>query len=337
MTMQRLAVLILAGLAFIAWTHAWGQPASSFDKSSGGSGQDYPNHPIRLVLPFPPGGNVDTFARVLARQLESQLGQTIVVDNRGGANGIIGFDIVAKAPPDGYTLMSTSFAFAVNPAMYKKLPYDTEKDFVPITNYVNGLGYLFVAHPSLTAHSVKEVIALAKEKALSYSSAGIGNGQHLAGELFSLKAGIHLLHVPYKGGGPALNAVLGGEVNLHFPAAIVAIPHVKGGRLRALGFTGASRLASLPDVPTIAEGGLPGFIYDTGWHAWFAPAKTPAAIVNKLHTEIRKAIQEPKLQEFFISGGYEPAGNTPAEFQKILRADIKRYAEIVRAAKIEAQ
>ena len=135
--------------------------------------------------------------------------------------------------------------------MYKKLPYDTEKDFVPITNYVNGLGYLFVAHPSLPAHSVKEVIALAKEKTLSYSSAGIGNGQHLAGELFSLKAGIHLLHVPYKGGGPALNAVLGGEVNLHFPAAIVAIPHVKAGRLRALGFTGASRLASLPDVPTI--------------------------------------------------------------------------------------
>jgi tripartite-type tricarboxylate transporter receptor subunit TctC len=337
MSMQRLAVLMLAGLACIAWTHAWGQPATSLDKSPGGSGQDYPNHPIRLVLPFPPGGNVDTFTRVLARQLESQLGQTIVVDNRGGANGIIGFDIVAKAPPDGYTLMSTSFAFAVNPAMYKKLPYDTEKDFVPITNYVNGLGYLFVAHPSLPARSVKEVIALGKEKPLSYSSAGIGNGQHLAGELFALKAGIRMLHVPYKGGGPALNAVLGGEVNLHFPAAIVAIPHVKAGRLRALGFTGASRLASLPDVPTISEGGLPGFIYDTGWHAWFAPAKTPAAIVNKLQTEIHKAVQEPKLQEFFISGGYEPKGDSPAEFQKTFRADIKRYAEIVRAAKIEAQ
>lgn len=337
MTMQRLAVLMLAGLALISWTHAWGQPASSFDKISGGPVQDYPNHPIRLILPFPPGGNVDTFARVLARQLESQLGQSIVVDNRGGANGIIGFDIAAKAPPDGYTLMCTSFAFAVNPAMYKKLPYDTEKDFVPITNYVNGLGYLFVAHPSLPAQSVKEVIALAKEKALNYSSAGIGNGQHLAGELFSLKAGIRLLHVPYKGGGPALNAVLGGEVNLHFPAASVAIPHVKAGRLRALGFTGASRLASLPDVPTISESGLSGFVYDTGWHAWFAPAKTPAVIVNKLHAEIRKAIQEPKLRDFFAAGGYEPAGDTPMEFQKKLKADIKRYAEIVRAAKIAAQ
>lgn len=332
MNMQRLAVLILAGLSFISWTYAWGQPASSRDKGTG----DYPNHPIRLVVPFPPGGNVDTFARVLARQLESQLGQTIVVDNRGGANGIIGFDIVAKAPPDGYTLMSTSFAFAVNPAMYKTLPYDTEKDFAPITNYVNGLGYLFVAHPSLAAHTVKEVIALAKEKTLSYSSAGIGNGQHLAGELFSLKAGIHLLHVPYKGGGPALNAVLGGETNLHFPAAIVAIPHVKAGRLRALGFTGASRLASLPDVPTVAEG-LPGFVYDTGWHAWFAPAKTPAAIVNKIQTEIHKAVQEPKLQEFFISGGYEPKAGSAAEFQKTFHADIKRYAEIVHAAKIKPQ
>lgn len=335
--MQRPVVLMFAWMVMILGSNAWGQTVLSSSDSSGVSGQAYPNHPIRLVLPFPPGGNVDTFARVLARQLESQLGQSIVVDNRGGANGIIGFDIVAKAPPDGYTLMSTSFAFAVNPAMYKNLPYDTEKDFVPITNYVNGLGYLFVAHPSLPAHSVKEVIALAKEKPLSYSSAGIGNGQHLAGELFSLKSGIRLLHVPYKGGGPALNAILGNEVNLHFPAAIVAIPHVKGGRLRALGFTGAARLASLPDVPTIAEGGLPGFVYDTGWHAWFAPARTPAAIVNRIHAEIAKALQEPKLREFFVSGGYEPAGNTPAEFQKILRADIKRYAEIVRAAKIQAQ
>ena len=335
--MQRSVILMFIWFVLNSGSNAWGQTVSSFDKSSAGPRQAYPEHPIRLVLPFPPGGNVDTFARVLARQLESQLGQSIVVDNRGGANGIIGFDIVAKAPPDGYTLMSTSFAFAVNPAMYKKLPYDTEKDFVPITNYVNGLGYLFVAHPSLPAHSVKEVIALAKEKPLNYSSAGIGNGQHLAGELFSLKSGIRLLHVPYKGGGPALNAVLGGEVNLHFPAAIVAIPHVKAGRLRALGFTGAARLASLPDVPTIAEAGLPGFVYDTGWHAWFAPARTPAAIVNRIHAEIAKALQEPKLREFFVSGGYEPAGSTPAEFQRIFHTDIKRYAQIVRAAKIEAQ
>jgi len=296
----------------------------------------YPNRPIRLVVPFPPGGNVDTFARMLARQMEQQVGQTIVVDNRGGANGIVGFDIVAKAPPDGYTLASTSFAFAVNPSLYKSLPFNTEKDFVPITNFVNGLGYLMVIHPSVPAHSVKEFIALAKDKPLRYSSAGIGNGQHLCAELFSLKAGVHLLHVPYKGGGPALNAVLGNEVHVHFPAAIVGIPHVKADRLRALGFTGEKRLSSMPDLPTVGEG-LPGFVFDTGWHAWFAPAKTPPAIIAKVHEEIRKAIATPKVRDFFLSGGYEPAGATPAEFRKTFHADIKRYAEIVKAAKIQAQ
>ncbi len=327
--MRRAVGLAFACAVVIAGNPAWGQVAA-------GAGP-YPNHPVRLVLPFPAGGNVDTFARVLARQMEAQMGQPFVVDNRGGANGIVGFDTVAKAAPDGYTLMSTSFAFALNPSMYKKLPYDTEKDFAPITNYVIGLGYLFVVHPSLPVHSAKELITLARDKPLNYSSAGIGNGQHLAAELFSLKAGIRLLHVPYKGGGPALNAILGNEVNMHFPAAIVAIPHIKAGRLRVLAFTGAARLASMPDVPTLAEAALPGFVYDTGWHGWFAPARTPAAIISKLHAEITKALREPKLREFFVTGGYEPAGASPAEFQKILRADIKRYAEIVRTARIDAQ
>jgi tripartite-type tricarboxylate transporter receptor subunit TctC len=304
---------------------------------TGDHGKKFPDHPVRLVVPFPPGGAVDTFARILAQQVEMQMGQPIVVDNRGGANGIIGFNIVAKAPPDGYTLLSTSFAFAVNPAVYKSLPYDTANDFAPITNYINGLGFVLVAHPSLPAHSVKELIALAKEKPLSYSSAGIGNGNHLAAELFNIKAGTQLLHVPYKGGGPALNAVLGGEINLQFSSAIVALPYVKSGRLRALGFTGATRFASLPDVPTINEGGLPGFFYDTGWHAWFAPAKTPAAIVKRVHAEIRKAVQEPKLKDYFIAGGYDPRADAPAEFQKTFRADIKRYAEIVAVAKIKPQ
>jgi len=332
---MRQAIVLM--VAWLAGGTAWAQTVSSSDSRAGGPGQAYPNRPIRLVVPFPPGGNVDTFARMLTKQLETQLGHSLVVDNRGGANGIVGFDIVAKAPPDGYTLMVTSFAFAVNPSMYKKLPYDTERDFVPVTNYVNGLGYLLVAHPSVPANSVKELIALAKEKPLRYGSAGIGNGQHLAGELFCLKAGIKMLHVPYKGGGPVLNAVLGGEVQLNFPAAIVAMPYVKAGRLRALGFTGAARLASLPDVPTIAEEGLPGFFYDTGWHALFAPAKTPGAIVNRLHAEIRKVIEVPQLRNYFISGGYEPKADSPAEFRKTFLADIKRYAEIVRIARIEAQ
>jgi tripartite-type tricarboxylate transporter receptor subunit TctC len=331
MSAQRFAIMMLAGL--VTCSIASAQRAASV----GAGTAVYPDHPIRLIVPFPPAGNVDTFARVLARQLESQLRQVIVVDNRGGANGIIGFDTVAKAPADGYTLMSTSFAFVVNPAMYKKLPYNTEKDFVPITNFVNGLGYVFAAHPSLPVQSVKEVIALAKQKPLSYSSPGVGNGQHLAAVLFGLKAGVDLLHVPYKGGGPALNAIIGGEVNLSFPSATVSLSYVKSGRLRALAFTGASRLASLPDVPTVAESGLPGFVFDTGWHAWFAPAKMPAAIVNKLHAEIYKAVREPKLQDIFVAGGYESAAGSPADFEKTFRADIKRYAEIIQAARIEPQ
>ncbi len=311
--------------------------ANTATQAAAGAPHAYPDRPIRLVLPFPPGGNVDSFGRVLARQLESQLGQPIVVDNRSGANGIVGVDIVAKAPPDGHTLLDTSFSFVINPSIYRKLPYDTERDFVPITNFAVGLGYLFTAHPSVPAQSMKELIALAKSTQLRYSSPGIGNGQHLAAELLAMKAGIRLLHVPYKGGGPALTAALGGEVHLTFTGAIVGIPHVKSGKLRALGFTGASRLASLPEVPTIDEAGVPGFLYDSGWHGLFAPAGTPAAIVNRLHAEIVKAVQEPRLRDYLVAGGYEPKADPPAEFRKIVRADIRRYGELVRTAKIESQ
>ena len=301
------------------------------------AGQHYPDRPVRLIVPFPPGGNVDAFARVLARQVEIQMSQSIVVDNRGGANGIVGADLVAKAAPNGYTLLGTSIAFVVNAGMYKNLPYDSVKDFVPITNFAFGLGYLMTVNPNVAAQSVKDLIALAKTTDLRYSTPGIGNGQHLAAELFASKANVRLLHVPYKGGGPALNAVLGGEVQITFPAVAVGSPHVKAGRLRALGFTGASRVASLPDVPTIAEAGVPGYRFDSGWHAWFAPAKTPPAIVNRLYAAIREALKEPKLRDYFIAGGYEPRGDSPDEFRTQFASDLKLYAEIVRAAKIEAQ
>ncbi|MEQ1773176.1 MAG: tripartite tricarboxylate transporter substrate binding protein [Burkholderiales bacterium] len=300
--------------------------------------QNFPARPIRVVVPFPAGGNVDTYIRQLARQMEISMGQPLVVDNRGGANGIVGCDIVAKGAPDGYTILATSIAFAVNPAMYKKLPYDSEKDFTPITNYANGLGYILTAHPSVPATNIKELIALAKKQPLRYGTAGIGNGQHLAGVLFSQKAGIEMLHVPYKGGGPVLTAVLGGEVHLNFPGASVAVPHVKSGKLRGLGFTGDKRISSLPDVPTIAESGLPGFNFDTGWHAMFAPPKTPAVLINRFHSEVRKAFDSnTQLRETFSSTGYEPAADSPATFDKLFRADLKKYATIVRAAKIEAQ
>ena len=308
---------------------------------STGSGQIFPNRPIRVVVPFPAGGNVDTYIRQLARQMENTLGQSLVVDNRGGANGIVGCDIVAKAVPDGYTILATSIAFAVNPAMYKKLPYDSEKDFTPITNYANGLGYVLAAHPSVPATNIKELIALAKKQPLQplrYGSAGIGNGQHLAGELLAQKAGIEWLHVPYKGGGPVLTAVLGGEVHLNFPGATVAVPHIKSGKLRGIGFTGAKRISSLPDLPTIAESGLPGYQFDTGWHAMFAPPKTPAAIINRYHAEVRKAFESSaSLRDTFTSTGYEPAAASPAEFDKLFKADLKRFAAIIKAAKIDPQ
>ena len=326
--MRQLLIAVLATAACAVSAHAQ-NPSTA---------QAFPTRPIRVVVPFPAGGNVDTYIRQLARQMEISMGQPLVIDNRGGANGIVGCDIVAKAAPDGYTILATSIAFAVNPAMYKKLPYDSEKDFTPITNYANGLGYVLAAHPSVQASNVRELIALGKKQPLRYGSAGIGNGQHLAGVLFSQKAGIEMLHVPYKGGGPVLTAVLGGEVHLNFPGASVAVPHVKSGKLRGIGFTGDKRISSLPDLPTIAESGLPGFNFDTGWHAMFAPPKTPAALINRFHAEVRKAFESnAQLRETFISTGYEPAAAPPADFDKLFKADLKRFAAIVKAAKIEAQ
>jgi tripartite-type tricarboxylate transporter receptor subunit TctC len=322
--MRRLTCTAVAALALLAM-------------SASMAAESYPNRPVRVVVPFPPGGNVDTFARVLYRYVEQELGQPIIIDNRGGANSILGSDLVAKASPDGYTYLNTSFGFAVNPAIVRKLPFDVEKDFLPVTNVALGSGYLLVVHPSVPAKSVSELMALAKQKTLRYSTAGIGNGQHLAGALFAGRTGADMIHVPYKGGGPALNAVLSGEVEIHYPAASVGVPQVKSGRVRALGFTGPQRLSTLPDVPTIAEAGLPGYVADAGWHAVFAPAKTPMPIVNRMYGAIRKALEVPQVREHFVSGGYDPQGAPPAEWAKLFREDLKRYAEICRVAKIEMQ
>lgn len=301
--------------------------------------QNYPTRPIRVIIPFPPGGNVDVFGRVLWPQVEKELGQTVVIDNRGGANGMLGSHIVANATPDGYTMLNVSFSFAVNPSIVRKMPFDVVKDFAPVTDVALGTGYLMVSHPGFPPKTVKELIALAKQQPgkVRYSTAGVGNGQHLTGALFAERAGIDMLHVPYKGGGPAVIAVIGGEVQIHYPAPAVGIPHVKAGRLKGLGFTGNKRLTTLPDVPTVAESAIPGFFADAGWHGVFAPAKTPPAVVKKVQEAISRALQAPHVRDHFLNNGYEPQGHSPAEWGKLFRADLKRYAEIARIAKIEPQ
>lgn len=296
--------------------------------------EKYPSRPIRLIIPFPPGGNVDVFARVLYREVEKELGTNIVIDNRGGANGLIGADVVRQAAPNGYTIMNVSFSFAVNPAIVKNMPFDVEKDFVPVTNVATGLGYLLVVNTKTQINSVKDLIEVSKKQPLRYSSAGVGNGQHLAGALFSRVAKIDMLHVPYKGGGPAVQAVVGGEVHAHWPAPAVGIPHHKAGRLRAIAFSGARRLESLPDVPTIGET-VSGFVFDSGWHGVFAPKGTPAPIVKTLQEAIHKSLRVPHVHKHFVENGYEPDGDPPAVWAKKFKEDVKRFAEAAKAAGIE--
>lgn len=298
--------------------------------------QQYPSRPIRLIVPFPAGGNVDVFSRMLFRQVETEMGTNFVIDNRGGANGMIGADVVKNATPDGYTILNTSFGFAVNPAIMKKMPFDIVRDFTPVTNVATGLGYLVVVNPKVPVKSVTELIALAKKEQVRYSTAGVGNGQHLAGALLANMAKINMLHVPYKGGGPAVAACISGEVQVHFPAGSVGVPHHKAGRVRAIAFTGAKRLSSLPDIPTVGET-VNGYVADAGWHGVFAPAKLPAPIAKKLQVAIHKALQDPKVHAHFVDNGYEPNGDPPEVWAKQFRSDVKRFAEIAKAAGIEPQ
>jgi len=297
----------------------------------------YPSHPIRFVVSVSAGGTQDASARAVANQLTNQIGQPIVIDNRGGANGIIGSDIVAKAAPDGYTLLYTAIAFIVLPSAYKNLPFDISKDFIPITNTAVGQGVLLVVNSTFPAHSVKELIELAKRSELTYGSPGRGNGMHLITELFNNRAGIKMLPIVYKGTGPELTALLSNEIQVMAIPPVVVLQQIKSGRLRALGYSGAKRFEALPDVPTIDEAGIPGFQIGSGWHAIFAPAHTPATIVDKLYMEIHKALQVPSLRRFYSEGGYEVAGEPPAQFQKTFQTDVKKWGDIARLAGIKPE
>ena len=303
------------------------------------SAQPYPQRPVRLVLGFAPGGAPDSVARVLGQQLTVQMGQSFVLDNRPGANGIIGADLIAKGVPDGYTLLVTSASFAVNPAIYRKLPFDSLKDFAPVTNICSSEALLLVVNQTFPAQTVQELIALAKKPGakFAYGSSGIGNVLHLAGALFSARTGTSMVHVPYKGGGPLMNALMGGEIQLMFGNPATVLPQVRAGRLRAIAYNNATRAAILPEVPTMLEAGVTGMEMDPSWYGVFAPPQTPPALVARLQREFKTALAVPQVRERLVALGLEPVGNTPAEFGAFVAAAIKRAAELVRLAGIERE
>jgi tripartite-type tricarboxylate transporter receptor subunit TctC len=303
---------------------------------SGAYADDYPNRPVRLIIPFPPGGSNDVVGRLVAKQLSEVLGKQVFVDNHPGAGGVIGTQACSLTPPDGYTLCLVSLAHAVNPSLYK-LEYDPIKSFTPISILATGPNVL-VVHPDLPVHSVKELLELAKQKPgeLDYASAGIGSFQHLGAELFKLMSGAKLVHVPYKGGGPAMTDVISGHVKIMFSSLVQTTPFIKSGQLRALGTGGAKRSTVLPDVPTIAEAGVPGYVSDNWWGI-LAPAGTPALIVEKLYKDTQTALKAPELQAVFAREGASTLEMTSAEFGKYIESEMVKWSRVVKEGGITAQ
>jgi len=318
--MRRLSVEVLLGLCAV----------------SAAAADAYPNRPVRLVVPTGAGGNTDTFARIVADKLKGQLGQQVIVDNRTGASGIVGSDIVAKAAPDGYTLLMAFPSHPVNPSLYSDLPYDTLKDFAPVT-MVTSVTQVLLVNPKLSINSVKDLIAQVKERPGTFNHGVVGRGSlgDLSAEVFSMMSGARLTQIAYKGAPQVMTALIGGELQVYFSPPVVAIPQMKAGRVRALGVSTKKRLAAIPEVPTIAEAGLPGFEV-VGWNGILAPAKTPRAIIERLHAEIVKVVRTPEVEADIFAQGIEPIGNTPEEFDRVIRADIARWAKILKGAKTKA-
>ncbi len=295
---------------------------------------DYPRKPVRLVVPFAPGGGTDIIARTLAQKVGAAWGQSVVVDNRSGGGGTIGTNTVAKAPADGYTLLLSSVSVAYLPALYTTLSFDIAKELVPVALIVTQPS-LLVLHPSIPAKSVAELVTLANAKPgeIRYSSGGSGSASHLAVEVFRAKARINLVHVPYKGGGPAITSLLGGETQMMISNVVTLMPHIKAGRMRALAVTGDTRAKSLPELPTMAEAGMPGAEFD-GWYGLLATAGTPGAIVRKINAEFNRALTADDVRERFAAAGFEPLGGTPEKFAGYLKAETRKWTAVVREANI---
>ena len=298
--------------------------------------KDYPNKPIRFIVPYPPAGGTDIVARIIVDPLAAVLGQPIVIENRGGAGGNVGTDVAAKSAPDGYTILFTLSSHTINPKLYEKLPFDVERDFVPIS-LAALVPQILVANLSLPANNIAELIALAKREPgkLNYASVGTGSPAHIAGELFKLKAGVDIVHVPYKGGGPAVTDTLGGQVQLAFVSIPAALQFVKAGKLKALAVTSDKRSLAAPDIPTIAES-VPDCIVNS-WYGALAPAKTPLAIIAKLQAAFAKVLAQPEVKDKLFLQGAEAASSTSAEFDRRIRDELKQWEYVIREAKIKAE
>lgn len=298
----------------------------------------YPSKAIRVIVPFPPGGGTDIGTRVIAQKLAERFNQQVLVDNRGGAAGIIGTELAAKAPPDGYTLMMGNIGtHAINPSLYSKLPYDPVRDFAPITQAA-GLPLFVLTHPSLPVKSARDLIALAKVQPgnLNYSSSGAGGSMHVAAELFQSMANVKLTHVPYKGGGPAVTDLIAGQVSLSFATVLETSQHVRGGRLRALAVTSSGRSVAFPEIATVSEAALPGY-ESISWLGVFAPAGTSRDIVTRLNTEIVRILGMPDVKERLLGQGAEPIGNSAERFAVVQQADIAKYSKLMKAAGVKVE
>ena len=299
---------------------------------------DYPTKPIKIVVPYAPGGGADSVARIVAKKVSENVGQAIVIENKGGAGAILGTDQVAKAEPDGYTLLlGQSGPISINPAVYKSLPYDPVKDFAPIT-MTTAYPYILVVNAELPAKTLQEFVALAKSKpdAMNYGSTGVGAANHLVAELFDSKAGLKMTHVPYRGTALAVGDLLGGQLTMVFGDPISVLPHIKSGKLRALAVTSLERSSVAPEVPTVAESGYPGF-EALAWHGILAPAKTPPAVIRKLNEEITKALADPATKALLVNQAMQTVGNTPEEFAAFIQKDIAIWKAVAAAAKVTVE